>query len=428
MGHRTSVLACVAVMLVSGCADITDGDVAGAQRPAATETPEEDASVDPEPSPGASVDPPPADLGNADIPPLGLDVLATGLAQPTAVATAPGDDRIFVAERGGVVQALLPDGTLQRYLDISDVVEWEESLEQGLLGIAMHPDFSANGRFFVYHALASNDTVLKEFRAADGDASRADRASERVVLTIDKGPDKRRHNGGKLSFGPGGNLWMSVGDGVERREHPQDPSTLLGSILRIDVDGGEPYGVPADNAFPDGVGGAPEVWAYGLRNPWQFSLDPVGGHIWIGDVGNQLQEEIDVWPIGESGANFGWPVFEGTADGPIPEVGDGSDYVEPVLTIERGSDDACSIVAGPVYRGDAVPGLRGRFLYSDWCVGWLRSLELDGDGVATDIVDHSEGLGLGRPSSFGVDNDGEILIADFRKGLVARIVAADGES
>jgi glucose/arabinose dehydrogenase len=319
---------------------------------------------------------------------LRLEPIASGMAQPTYAVSPPGSDRIWVVERPGRIRIIEADGTIRPdpFLDVGN---------------------SANRR-------------LVEFSA---DENSADPDSERVLIDLDQPPRSTdiRHYGGMLEFGPDGYLWVSSGDGANASDQGQNPEGFFGKILRIDVDGGDPYGIPADNPFADG-GGGPEVWAYGLRNPWRFGIDFVGGDIYIGDVGFGAREEIDVLPLATGGgSNLGWANVEGTVcfrEDPC----DPTDYVVPALEYNN-PDEGCAVTGGRVYRGTAIPELAGVYFYADWCQGFVRSFRWV-DGEAAELVDHTEELG-GRPGSvnaFGLDGDGEILVVTH-EGDISRLVA-----
>jgi glucose/arabinose dehydrogenase len=293
----------------------------------------------------------------------------------------------------------------------------EGHLEQGLLGLAFHPDYAVNGRFFVHYTDRSGATTLAEYRVSDDDPDKADRESGRILLT--QGQPAGNHNGGMIEFGPDGYLYMGLGDGGganDRYGNGQDPTTLLGTILRLDVDGGEPYAIPPNNPFVDGEAGAREVWAYGLRNPWRFSID--GGSIYVGDVGQADWEEIDVAPIDAAGLNYGWPVMEGQVcfqSGDCDEAG----LTLPALVYDHG--EGCSVTGGHVYRGTAIPELTGHYFYADWCGGWIRSF-LYSDGQVTEVADWSDDLGrVGSIVSFGRDASGELYVV-VDEGIVYRMV------
>jgi glucose/arabinose dehydrogenase len=226
-------------------------------------------------------------------------------------------------------------------------------------------------------------------------------------------------------FGPDGLLYLSVGDAAQARLNGQDPANLPGSILRIDVDGGEPYAIPAGNPFgpggeaPAGLKGAPEVWWFGLRNPWRFSIDEPSGLAFIGDVGQERVEEVNAAPLADGGLNFGWPSFEGTRL--YSDVRPVSELTDPIVEVRHSGDGGCSITGGEVYRGGAIPELAGHYFYGDWCRGWIRSFRL-ADGAVVDRKDWSADFEPETVSSFGHDADGELLVLDWQAGSVLRIV------
>jgi glucose/arabinose dehydrogenase len=349
---------------------------------------------------------------------LGLELVADGLTHPVD-ATALPDGRLLVVERRGIIQ-VVAGGTMadQPYADLTGIVH-ANSIEQGLLGIALHPRFPDDPRVFLYHSLRNNNNVLVSYLVRD-DGSGIDPDSRAELLIIEKEPDKVRHNGGQVVFGPDGHLFVAVGDAARASVNGQDPSTLPGTILRIDVDSGDPYAIPPDNPFADGVDGAPEVWWFGLRNPWRFSIDAMSGLAYIADVGQEDIEEVNVVPFTEGGHNFGWPSFEGTdrfySSEPFSPVTD------PVLEVRHDdTDQGCSITGGFVYRGTAIPELDGHFLYADWCHGWIRSFRYD-NGEVADQDDWSDQLDTQMVSSFALDADGELLVLDMGAGSIFRIV------
>ena len=345
---------------------------------------------------------------------LALELVAEGFSEPVELAVRPGDDQVFVVERAGRVWAVGSDGSQpgEPFADLTAVVH-QGSIEQGLLGLAFHP--ADPDRVFVFHSRFDNDNQLVEYAVANG---KMDRSSPSVLLVVDREADKIRHNAGHIEFGPDGLLYLSVGDGARASVNGQDPNTILGAIVRIDVDSGDPYDLPGENPFVDG-GGAPEVFAWGLRNPWRFSIDPVTAIVWIGDVGQDDYEELDAAPISDPGRNFGWPIKEGTVDfyGGTPETS----LVDPALALSHAETPACSITGGPVYRGEAIPEMQGRLFFADWCFGWIKSAYASGEALG-DVIDHSEALPVSMVSTFGRDPDGEILVADFATGAIHRIV------
>ena len=350
-----------------------------------------------------------------------LETLAQDLRQPTVLTSPPGDDRLFVVERVGVIRILDANRELlgPAFIDLTDRV-LANGIEQGLLGLAFHPDYASNGRFFVYYTDQGGRRQLSEFSVSVSDPNLASPDTERVLVELEQPPDATdiRHYAGQLAFGPDGYLWMAMGDGADSRDQGQDPNTMFGAISRIDVDGGDPYGIPPENPFVDG-GGAGEVWAYGLRNPWRFSIDSVDGLIYIADVGHADQEEINVLPIAEGGFNLGWSDVEGTRCFHVQDC-DLADYTAPVITYSH--EEGCSVTGGYVYRGTEIPELAGTYFYSDWCSQWIRSFKYVG-GQVTEERDWSADLGeLGQINTFGADGTGELYLATH-EGVVAKFVA-----
>ena len=336
--------------------------------------------------------------------------IADGFGQPVFVASAPGDDRLFVVDQPGIIWAIAGDVATE-FLDIRDQVTFGG--ERGLLGLAFHPEYTTNRRLFVYYIDNSGNTVVAEY-SGRGDV--ADEDSERRILTI--GQPASNHNGGMIAFGPDGYLWIGTGDGGgadDRFGHGQRPDTLLAAMLRIDVDAAEPYAVPADNPFADGEAGAPEVWAFGLRNPWRWSFD--GDRIIIADVGQNDLEEVSVADAAAPGLNYGWPVME--ADACFRTSGcDQSGLVLPV--IEYRHSDGCSITGGYVYRGSQIPELDGHYFYGDYCRGWVSSALLDDAGSVIEIFEWFAPETLPSLTSFGIDAAGE-LYATTAGGTVWRL-------
>jgi glucose/arabinose dehydrogenase len=337
-----------------------------------------------------------------------------GLQRPIGLANA-GDDRLFVIEQQGIIQVVRNGAVLaQPLLDIRDRVN-SSGNEQGLLGLAFHPDFARNGYFYVNYTRAGGDTVVSQFSASVGDTP-ADPGSEQVLLTIDQ--PYSNHNGGTLIFGPDGDLYISTGDGGSANDpfrNGQSVNTLLGKLLRIDVNAGDLYGISPDNPFATG-GGQPEIWAYGLRNPWRISFDRLTGDLYIGDVGQGDWEEIDFVPAGSPGGiNFGWNLREGFH----PFAGfDTEGLTDPVAEYpHRGG--ACSVTGGEVVRDPSLPAWSGVYLYGDYCSGEVWGLVRDSGGVwQSDVLFNTE-LSI---SSFGLDVSGGVYLVD-RGGGVYRLEA-----
>lgn len=344
-----------------------------------------------------------------------LEPFVSGFEAPLLVTPA-GDDsgRLFVVEQGGTVRTVV-GGEVQPvpFLDISELTEGGG--EQGLLGLAFHPRFERNGRFFVNYTDRAGDTIVASYRA---DGEQADPTSASILLKIEQ--PYANHNGGHLDFGPDGYLYIATGDGGsagDPEENGQDTDALLGKLLRIDVDEGDPYGIPADNPFADGAGGAPEVWAYGLRNPWRFTFDPDSGTLWVGDVGQGELEEIDRVPDDEAGLNFGWNEMEGSRCYEGADC-DPSNKVLPIT--EYGHDLGCSVTGGFVYRGEDFPELQGGYLFADYCSGnmWVIDAATSGPVEPTLVSSSERAL-----SSFGRGEDGELYVTDIGSGEVLRIAA-----
>jgi glucose/arabinose dehydrogenase len=296
--------------------------------------------------------------------------------------------------------------------------------ERGLLGLAVHPGFAQNGRFFVNYTDLQGHTHIAEFRAAGG-ADTADPASERLVLLVNQ--PFSNHNGGALAFGNDGMLYVALGDGGSGGDpmgNGQNLATHLGKILRIDVDGALPFAVPPDNPFAGNAAALPAIWAYGLRNPWRFGFDRVTGDLYIGDVGQNALEEVDVGLAARRGGeNYGWNVTEGSRCFRPSSGCSTAGLTLPV--VEYGRGDGCSITGGVVYRGCRMPGYHGTYFYGDYCTGMIRSFRLV-NGLALDQRDWTAALGrgIGNISSFGVDADGEIHIVDH-DGEVYRVQPAN---
>jgi glucose/arabinose dehydrogenase len=352
---------------------------------------------------------------------IDLDLITDSLSYPVGAWSIPGDDRIFVIERGGRVSAIDASGARTTYLDLTGRVN-SGGIENGLLGLAFHPDFADNGRLYVYYTRAedgddSPDSRISQFRAATADASSVDTSTEVVVLDVEQ--EGIRHRAGMLQFGPDGYLWIALGDGGLGDYSAQDLESYQGSILRIDVDSGNPYSIPPDNPGGDGL---PEIWAHGLRNPWRFYIDATDGLIYIGDVGQAGVEEINVAPLSEAGIDYGWPNFEGDNCYHPTDGCDMGGWLGPVVGYDH-SDGECSVTGGLVYRGTAIPELVGHYFYADWCSGFIRSFRY-ADGEATKERDWSSDiahLGTLQIASFGWDGANELLVVDSN-GALYRVV------
>jgi glucose/arabinose dehydrogenase len=347
---------------------------------------------------------------------LAAEVVVGGFSNPAFLATPPGDSRLFVSDLDGRVWIIENGERLATpFLDISDDVR--SGGEQGLLGFAFHPDYNTNGYFYVSYSVEPDGDTQIERYSVSGDPNVAQPNPDRVIFTLDQ--PSSNHNGGQITFGPDGMFYIALGDGGGGGDpggNGQNPNTLLGSLLRIDVDGGNPYSVPANNPFV-GSAGMDEIWAYGLRNPWRFSFDRVDGYIYIADVGQNTWEEVNAVASSTGGINYGWNTMEGMHCFGAGTC-DMSGLTLPVLEYDH--LDGCSVTGGYVYRGAAMLALQGHYFYSDWCAGFLRSFRLAG-AAATDQREWDVG-DIGRVLSFGEDDDGELYVLSGN-GNVYRIVA-----
>lgn len=349
---------------------------------------------------------------------LVLELVADGFAGPVAVTGAgDGSGRLFVVEQQGRIR-IVGGGT---FLDISGRVD-STSNEQGLLGLAFHPDYSNNGFFYVNYTydppgVNKDVTRVSRFAISAADPDLADPASEAILLEFEQ--DFSNHNGGDLHFGPDGFLYIATGDGGgagDPNDRAQDLGSLLGKLLRIDVDGPAPYAVPPGNPFAGVAGVRPEIWAYGLRNPWRFSFDRATGDLFIGDVGQGAVEEVDFQADASTGGeNYGWSCMEGDILQNFNPC-DGSPLTLPILVYDNGAD--CAVTGGFVYRG-RIGGLHGRYVFGDYCSGkvWTAA---DSAGGWTAQEWGLIGFGL---ASFGEDDDGELLVVDRDDGAIYRFVS-----
>lgn len=342
-----------------------------------------------------------------------LELFATGFNSPLALQHTGMDDdsRLFVVEQGGMIKIVLTDGSVNPspFLDISNLVS--SGGERGLLGLAFHPDYENNGCFYVNYTDTDGNTQVSRFSVDGSNPDIANANSELPIIAIEQ--PFSNHNGGCLAFGPEGYLFIASGDGGSGGDpgnRAQDLSVLLGKLLRIDVDNpseGKNYGIPADNPFVNDSNALGEIWAYGLRNPWRFSFDTVGGHIWIGDVGQGNIEEIDRSPISTGGLNYGWRCYEGSqvfnAEGCPPD----NELVFPFAAYSSASGSGnCSVTGGFVYRGSVYPNIQGLYFFADYCSGMIGSVDNAGN-----IMEYGEFPGSWV--SFGEDGDGELYIVDI---------------
>ncbi len=368
----------------------------------------------------------------------------SGLSKPVDMAPDPTDDtRFYIVEQGGTIR-VVEDGTLRLspFLTVDKDNFTARGWEQGLLGLALDPDYKNNGYFFVNYTGKGGTTYISRFKAMS--PTKADPSSETVILTIEQ--PFGNHNGGGIVFGPDGYLYIGTGDGGAANDpfdYGQKLDTLLGKMLRIDVTGepdeGKAYAVPEGNPFLDDDNALPEIWSYGLRNPWRYSFDSLG-RMWIADVGQNRFEEIHLQAADSTGGeNYGWKVMEGfapfkpgrkKADDPKPLTPDQHRQkgFEPPIHAYRHNPTG-SITGGYFYEGDAVPSLSNRYIYAEFMLGGIWSFRLK-DGKVDDLAEHTDAFKTAltnaspvqRPSSFARDNHGELYLLDIKGGAIYKIV------
>jgi len=340
---------------------------------------------------------------------LVLEPVASGLHIPVDLQSLPGDPRLFVVEKVGTIRIIEGGRVLpEPFLDIHDQVS--RSNEQGLLGLAFHPDFARNGLLFVNYTDRNGDTRVVRYHVAP-DGRHVDPSSRTVILGVDQ--PYVNHNGGQVIFGPDGMLYIPLGDGGSGGDphgNGQNLGTLLGKLLRVDVDRRTPYAIPPDNPFVGTPGARPEIWAYGLRNPWRIAFD--SGLVYIADVGQDDWEEVDVQPSKRGGLNYGWNLVEGSH--PF-HGGATASTIAPV--VEYSHHEGCSVTGGRVYHGP-IESLRGLYFYGDYCAGWIETFRYAGGRAAERTrwrVSHKASI-----TAFGEDSNRQLYVLDFG-GHVYRI-------
>jgi glucose/arabinose dehydrogenase len=353
---------------------------------------------------------------------LGLEVVAAGLSTPVFLTAPPGDNRQFIVERPGRIR-ILENGVLlpQPFLDITARTTVDG--ERGLLSMAFHPQYARNGFFFIYYTDVGGNIVIERRTVAPANPNLADALSDVRILTLAHSAFSN-HNGGLLAFGPDGFLYIGAGDGGGAGDplgNGQNFNSLLGKLLRIDVansSAAQPYAIPPNNPFLGQAGRRGEIWAAGLRNPWRFAFDALTGSTYIADVGQDLREEVNVASTSLGGNNYGWNRMEGSQCFNTTSC-DRQGLTLPVFEYDHASTGGCSITGGFVYRGAALPELAGRYFYSDFCGGWLKSFVFL-NGAATEQVDWGVS-GIGSVVSFGQDAKNELYLLSAN-GSVYRMV------
>jgi glucose/arabinose dehydrogenase len=354
-----------------------------------------------------------------------LHLVTSALSNPVYATAPPGDTlRLFVVEQAGRVRVLRRDSLLATpFLDLRGKIA--SGGERGLLSLAFHPQYAANGRFYVYFTNVNGDIRIVRYLRSAADSNVADSLSADTILAVPH-PGQANHNGGQLQFGPDGKLYAGLGDGGgggDPAGNGQNKHALLGKLLRLDVDGATGYIVPPNNPFATDTSARPEIWVWGMRNPWRFSFDRQTGDLYIADVGQGAWEEVDVQPAASAGGvNYGWNVMEGLYCYPPGTTSCNKTGLTLPLTAYGHTNGACSITGGYVYRGTRVTALSGYYLYSDYCSHFVQSFKYAG-GQATQAHDWTAQLDPGgNVSSFAQDQHGELYIITLN-GSLYRIVA-----
>ena len=357
---------------------------------------------------------------------LGLAAYTSGFTQPVAIANAgDGTGRLFVVEQGGQIRIISEAGTLLSTPFLNFHARVSCCGEQGLLGLAFHPSYRSNGRFYIYYTDTGGSLVIAEYRRSSTNANRAS-TTERRLLRIAH-PDQANHNGGQLAFGPDGYLYIGTGDGGgggDPNENGQKRTTLLGKILRIapNVTSATPaYRIPSTNPWAKSTTSRREIWAFGLRNPWRFSFDRLAGSLWIADVGQNTYEEVNRSlrsTGGGRGANYGWDQYEALNcfEGPCTSTG----KTFPLASYSHGTN-GCSVTGGYVYRGSRHPVLAGRYLFGDYCSGRIWAVAASGAARQKPVLLRDTALQI---SAFGEGETGELYVVDYAAGRVDRITGS----
>jgi glucose/arabinose dehydrogenase len=347
---------------------------------------------------------------------ISLQSFATGFSSPVAIVNA-GDSRLFVVQRGGAIRILNANGTINgtNFLTIPSTTVLSGG-ERGLLGLAFHPNYATNGYFYVnYTRVGDGATVVARYSVSTTDPNVANPASAQILLTVTQ--PYSNHNGGSLAFGPDGYLYIGMGDGGsggDPQNYAQNINSLLGKMLRIDVDNGTPYSIPTGNPFAGATPGADEIWAVGMRNPWKFSFDKNTGDLWIADVGQNSVEEINKALSTDAGLNYGWKCYEGNSVYSTSGCGPSSNYKFPIATYPYGGG-YCSVTGGYSYAGSLYPNFQNKYFFADYCanrIGWIPTA----GGTITWTAPFSGSL-----ATFGEDVNGELYVAGISSGIVYKI-------
>jgi glucose/arabinose dehydrogenase len=348
---------------------------------------------------------------------INLQTFASGFSSPVAIVNA-GDSRLFVVQRGGAIRILNANGAINatNFLSLTNIIS--SGGERGLLGLAFHPNYTTNGYFYVnYTRSGDGATVIARYSVNSTNPNIADTSSALVLLTISQ--PFSNHNGGSLAFGPDGYLYIGMGDGGSGNDpsnYGQNINSLLGKMLRIDVNSGTPYGIPPTNPYAGAIPGSDEIWAVGMRNPWKFSFDSQTGDLWIADVGQNAIEEINKAPSNASGLNYGWRCYEGNSPFNTSGCSGIANYTFPVTDYTHAASGGCSITGGYVYRGTTYPNLQGKYVFSDYCNNKIGYIANTGGAITW------SNAFSGNISTFGQDVAGELYVAGLSNGIISKIV------
>ncbi len=345
-----------------------------------------------------------------------LEEFATGFTAPVEITHA-NDSRMFVVQQNGIIKILQANGTVNatNFLNISSKITYGG--ERGLLGLAFHPQYPTNGYFFVYYNDTSGNITVARYTRSAANPDVADASTEKIILNVPKPFDN--HNGGSIHFAPDGYLWVVTGDGGsggDPNNNAQNKNSLLGKLLRLDINTTAPYNIPPGNPFV-GIDGADEVWAYGLRNAWKFNFDTASGNVMIADVGQGQIEEINRMPLTQAGINYGWRCYEGNNAYNATGCAAQSTMTFPIAAYDH-SGGKCSITGGYVYRGTQYPALQGRYFFADYCSTQIGSLNADDSIIWTAP---SSGNNF---STFGINNQNELFVAAVNSGKVFRLTTS----
>ncbi|MCY7410284.1 MAG: PQQ-dependent sugar dehydrogenase, partial [Chitinophagales bacterium] len=360
-------------------------------------------------------------------PQIELKLFSSGWTSPIDIKNC-GDSRLFIVQQKGYVYICDSLGIKNpiAFLDISAKTATDAGGERGMLGIVFHPDYFNNGHFFVYYTKKSNgDLIVARYNVDSTNKNLADPNSELILLQVPH-PTYGNHNGGCLQFGPDGYLYTGMGDGGsggDPNENAQNPQKYLGKLLRIDVNSETGYVVPPDNPFINDPSFLPEIWTYGMRNPWRFSFDKITGDLWVGDVGQNTWEEVDYVEAPDSGGqNYGWDCYEATHDYEPLNCNASDSVLWPVFEYKHngGSNGDCSITGGYVYRGSQYANMYGKYIFADYCSGIFRCIVKNNDGTftTTNVGDELITQDEFDFSTFGVSNTGELYVADISHGKI----------